>query len=331
MKIIVERNIPYFEGLFTDCAQVVRLDSDEIDRRSVADAAALVVRTRTRCDRDLLEGSSVRFIGTATIGTDHIDLDYCASRGITVCNAPGCNAPAVAQWVLSSVGNWLEYRGLPLDGHGLAIGVVGVGHVGSIVARWAGELGFRVLVSDPPIGHITPLSELAGQCDIITFHTPLTVTGQCPTFHMCDSEIINKFNLARGNSGLILNAARGGVTDTDALLDFAGDLAIDCGESEPHISLALLGRAFVATPHIAGYSLEGKMRASAMIAKRLAEFMGVDQPVTMPRAPSNGSERVDFRKIMASYAPLGDTAALKNNPGNFENLRNHYNHRAEVG
>ncbi len=330
MKIIVERNIPFFDGLFTDCAQVVRLGSNEIDSAAVADADALVVRTRTCCNRGLLEGSAVRFIGTATIGTDHIDMDYCASRGITVCNAPGCNAPAVAQWVLTSVGNWLEHRGLSLDGRGLTMGVVGVGHVGSIVARWAGELGFRVLVSDPPLGHNMPLSELAAQCHIITFHTPLTKGGQYATFHMCDSEIVRIFNEARGRDGLIMNAARGGVTDTDALLALDGDLAIDCWEGEPCISRALLDKAFVATPHIAGYSLEGKQRASAMIAKRLAEFIGVEQQVAMPQAPINGAERVNFRKIMASYAPLADTAALKNCPEDFENLRNHYKHRGEV-
>lgn len=330
MKIIVEQNIPFFDGLFTKYATVERLPSDAIDRAAVADADALVVRTRTRCDRSLLQGSAVRFIGTATIGTDHIDADYCRYAGITVANAPGCNAPAVAQWVMASVGGWLRYRGLPAHGRGLAMGIVGVGHVGSIVERWARQLGFNVLVSDPPKGIHTPLSQLARECDIITFHTPLTRDGLYPTFHMCDNEIVSLLN-GNGSAGkLIMNAARGGVTDTRALLGFNGDLAIDCWEGEPDLNRDLLARAFVATPHIAGYSLEGKRRASAMIATELARYFGVSETVEMPRASITGAEHVTFEKIMSSYDPATDTLNLKNHPEKFEFLRNHYSHRAEV-
>ena len=149
LKIIVESHIPYIKGRLEPWAQVEYLDNAAITPQAVRTADALLVRTRTRCNAHLLDGSRVGFIGTATIGTDHIDLDYCASRGIAVANAPGCNAPAVAQWVLSAIGRWMDMRGVA-SAHSLTLGVVGVGHVGSIVARWARQLGLNVLLCDPP-------------------------------------------------------------------------------------------------------------------------------------------------------------------------------------
>ncbi|MCQ2288419.1 MAG: 4-phosphoerythronate dehydrogenase [Muribaculaceae bacterium] len=321
MKVIVEDHIPYIKGLLEPWAVVEYLPATAITPAAVRDAQALLVRTRTRCDEALLHGSSVEFIGTATIGTDHIDLDYCRDRGIAVHNAPGCNAPAVAQWVHAAIGTWMLQQGIT-DASALRLGIVGVGHVGSIVARWATQLGFQVVLNDPPLGMMDSVDD----CDIITYHTPLTRTGQWPTWHLCDAGMLERATRCR----LILNASRGGVCDNDALASWHGDVAIDCWEGEPHISRALLDKALVATPHIAGYSAEGKQRGTAMVVEAVNEHFGINAPVNMPQAPLLGAELVTQSAILSSYNPLVDTAMLRNDPSSFEALRNHYNLRSEV-
>ena len=330
MRIIVDNHIPGIEGVIEPRAQVLYLEPGDITREAVRDADALVVRTRTRCNADLLDGSRVRFIGSATIGTDHIDLDYCASHGITVRNAPGCNAPAVAQWVFCAIHAWMQARGIASPA-GLTLGIVGVGHIGSIVARWGQALGFTVLLNDPPKERENrnrpyfTLVELQRQCDIITFHTPLTREGQWPTWHLCDRRFLD--GLARCR--LILDAARGPIADNAALLDWPGDVGLDCWENEPDISRELLEKAVVATPHIAGYSAEGKQRGTAMMLKALNDFYGWDIPVPMIAAPATGAQEVTLEGIAASYDILADTTALKTAPTAFESLRNQYHHRPE--
>ena len=304
------------------------------------------MRTRTRCNADLLDGSRVRFIGSATIGTDHIDLDYCASRGITVRNAPGCNAPAVAQWVFCAIHAWMQARDIAVP-EGLTLGIVGVGHIGSIVARWGRALGFTVLLNDPPremaertgktertdMTELTgmdsetvfALEELQRRCDIITFHTPITRDGQWPTWHLCDQAFLDGLNRCR----LILDAARGPIADNAALLRWHGDVGLDCWENEPDISRELLEKAIVATPHIAGYSAEGKQRGTAMMLAALNDFYGWDIPIPTIASPATGAAQVTLDGIAASYDILADTAALKADPAGFEALRNHYHHRPE--
>lgn len=321
MKIIVENHIPYINGVLEPWAQVEYLPAAAITPAAVRDAQAVIVRTRTRCDSLLLEGSSVEFVGTATIGTDHIDLSYCSRRGIAVHNAPGCNAPAVAQWVHATIGTWMKQHGID-DASTLRLGIVGVGHVGSIVARWAQELGFQVVLNDPPLG----LTQSVDDCDIITYHTPLTRDGEWPTWHLCNEQMLQRAERCR----LVLNASRGGVCDNEALLRWHGDVAIDCWEGEPAINHALLDKAIVATPHIAGYSMQGKQRGTAMVVKALNEHFGINAPVNMPQAPLLGATQVTMGKILASYNPLLDTAALKQAPATFEALRNNYNLRNEV-
>ena len=373
MKIIVDSHIPHIQGVIEPRAEVFYLEPEDITRDAVMDADALIIRTRTRCHAALLDGSRVRFIGSATIGTDHIDLDYCASRGITVCNAPGCNAPAVAQWVFCAINAWMQARGIT-TADGLSLGIVGVGHIGSIVARWAGELGFTVLLNDPPRemaertektektadgahakaqrreglfwaaanaerterteitgitggtdGGFLSLEELQRRCDIITFHTPITRDGQWPTWHLCDQAFLDALDHCR----LILDAARGPIVDNEALLRWHGDVALDCWENEPDISRELLEKAFVASPHIAGYSSQGKQRGTAMMLAALNEFYGWDIPVPVIEAPATGAVDVTLAGIAASYDILADTARLKAAPTTFESLRNHYAHRPE--
>ena len=332
MIVVIDNHIPHIQGLIEPYAQVRYSEPDAITREAVMDADVLIVRTRTRCNASLLDGSRVRFIGSATIGTDHIDLAYCASRGITVRNAPGCNAPAVAQWVFCSINAWMRHRGIP-NPDGLTLGIVGVGHIGSIVARWARQLGFTVLLNDPPRENMggsrddifSPLDELQQRCDILTFHTPLTRNGQWPTWHLCDKAFLD--GLAR--CSLIMNAARGPIADNAALLNWHGDVALDCWEGEPSISPALLDKAVVATPHIAGYSQQGKQRGSAMMLEALNQHFGWDIPIPVIEAPATGAAQVTLDGIAASYDILADTASLKAALQDFESLRNHYPLRNE--
>ena len=332
MRVIVDSHIPNIQGLIEPYAEVLYLEPGDITRTAVKDADALIVRTRTRCNADLLDGSRVRFIGSATIGTDHIDLDYCASRGIAVRNAPGCNAPAVAQWVFCAIHAWMQARGIATP-EGLTLGIVGVGHIGSIVARWGRALGFTVLLNDPPREkrdgsfdvNIFPLEELQRCCDIITFHTPITREGQWPTWHLCDQAFLDGLACCH----LILDAARGPIADNAALLRWRGDVGLDCWENEPVISRELFEKAIVATPHIAGYSAEGKQRGTAMMLAALNDFYGWNIPVPEITAPATGAAQVTLDGIAASYDILADTAALKADPAGFEALRNHYLHRPE--
>ena len=332
MKIIVDSHIPHIQGLIEPRAEVQYLEPGDITRDAVKDADALIVRTRTRCDANLLDGSCVRFIGSATIGTDHIDLDYCANHGVTVRNAPGCNAPAVAQWVLCAIRAWMHQRRI-ISTQGLTLGIVGVGHIGSIVARWASQLGFTALLNDPPRENgdgsfddiFSPLEELQRQCDIITFHTPLTHDGQWPTWHLCDQAFLDGLSRCR----LILNAARGPIVDNAALLGWHGDIGLDCWENEPNISRDLLEKCIVATPHIAGYSREGKQRGTAMMLEALNEHYGWDIPVPTIASPATGAAQVTLDGIANSYDILADTARLKTEPAAFESQRNHYPHRKE--
>ncbi len=325
MKIVVENRIPYIQGILEAVAQVKYLPASDITAQAVRDADVLLVRTRTRCDAALLAGSRVRFIGSATIGTDHIDLDWCRDHGITVCNAPGCNAPAVAQWVMAAIGLWMQRSGID-TAHGLTLGVIGVGHVGSIVARWAQQLGFNVLLNDPPLGIGVPLDELLSRSDIVTVHTPLTNGGQWPTWHLLGETPLRQMK----NCRLLLNAARGGIIDEAALQDWQGDLAIDCWEGEPTLNPDVLRRAIVATPHIAGYSIEGKQRGTAMMIEALNRHYGWHLPVPHIAAPAQGADGVTLDAIMTSFDPGPLTAQLQSHPDQFESLRNTYHLRHEM-
>lgn len=325
MKIVVENRIPYIQGILETVAQVKYLPASDITAQAVRDADVLLVRTRTRCDAALLEGSRVRFIGSATIGTDHIDLDWCRDHGITVCNAPGCNAPAVAQWVMAAIGLWMQRSGID-TAHGLTLGVIGVGHVGSIVARWAQQLGFNVLLNDPPLGIGVPLDELLTLSDIVTVHTPLTRDGLWPTWHLLGETPLRQMK----NCRLLLNAARGGIIDEAALQDWQGDLAIDCWEGEPTLNPDVLRRAIVATPHIAGYSIEGKQRGTAMMIEALNRHYDWHLPVLHIAAPAQGADGVTLDAIMTSFDPGPLTAQLQSHPDQFESLRNTYHLRHEM-
>lgn len=344
-KIIIESHIPFVTDQFDGIAEVVRLAPEDITPAAVADADAMIVRTRTRCDASLLEGSKVGFIATATIGTDHIDLDYCRCKGIRVVSAPGCNAPAVAQYV------WASVLRLHPDISGMVMGIVGLGHVGAMVADWGRQLGVKILACDPPRKRMhggwniqEPLSkgdepfvmldEICSEADVITFHTPHTIGGEDATHHMAD----DRFFDALKRRPIVINAARGPIVDTKAILRASdasriSGMVIDCWEGEPAIDGRLLACSDVATPHIAGYSLEGKRRATDMAVAAALDFLGAVR--------TNGSGSVDLGNVVTvtpelildSYDPMADTAELRLEftPKRFEQLRNSYNLRHEVG
>lgn len=332
--IIIESNIPFVRGLFDGVADVSYLPPQEITPERMRHADALITRTRTRCDASLLEGSRCRIIASATIGLDHIDIDYCRSAGIEVANAPGCNAPAVAQYVLASV--IAAYGAQRLSD--LTIGIVGVGHVGRIVEQWARQFGMKVMLCDPPRADeegrdgFCSLEDIACGADIITFHTPLTRTGLYPTYHIAGEAFFNYLQ----RKPMIINAARGAVVDTSALLcaidaGKIGRAVIDCWEGEPNISRDLLDKAFVATPHIAGYSRQGKIRATRMAVDAVARTLGITPAPMTETAPIGPAESITAEMIVESYDPLADTAALRRDPSAFESLRNHYSLRPEPG
>lgn len=332
IRLIIEKNIPYVAGLLDPYATVRYLAPEEITAKACRDCDGLVIRTRTRCNAELLAKSDVKLIATATIGTDHIDADYCASRSITVVNAPGCNAPAVAQYVFATI---LELINRPLTRY--TLGIVGVGHVGSIVERWAKAFGMRVLLCDPPRQEAeggeqwVDLDTVARDADIITFHTPLTRDGGHPTYHMADAAFFARCRRAP----IIINSARGPVFDTRAVVDarragLVGGLVIDCWENEPAIDRELLELADIATPHIAGYSREGKVRASQVAVDAVTTFFMTPRVTLREPLPPAPAQTVSIEAIRSTYDPQVDNQALKANPTAFEELRNHYNLRPEA-
>lgn len=241
-KVVADSKIPFLTELLEDKVNLTLLDPPLIDSNAVKDADALLTRTRTICDSTLLDGSSVSLVATATIGTDHIDFDYCHRHNIKTVSAPGCNAPAVAQYVWASILRLMPYGRTPGD---ITVGVVGVGHVGSIVARWGESLGFKILLCDPPRQQqeggdsFVGLHDIARQCDVITFHTPHTTEGPFPSHHMADSNFLNTLE----RKPVIINSARGPIIDTPALLTafdhgLVSHMVIDCWEGEPDINLS---------------------------------------------------------------------------------------------
>lgn len=334
MKVVIDEKIPYLKNVFEKAGyDVVSKAGAEINNRDVADADALFVRTRTKCNAELLDGSSVKFIGTATIGYDHIDADYCSRNNIVWKNAAGCNAGAVLQYVQSVI-----YESVP-SVKGLAIGIVGVGEIGSRVAEWARGAGMVVYKNDPPKAQmgtegLVSLDEIAEKCDIITFHPTLEREGEFPTYHLADKHFLESLKRCR----LLINASRGEVVDNKALLDAIkesklGKVALDVWENEPEIDKELLEKAFVATPHIAGYSAEGKMNATRMVLDAFFEFLGDKDRICLDSLPEPLNNLVvaccERDALLSIYSPLADTEALKKNPDAFEYLRNNYELRRE--
>ena len=321
MRIIVDAHIPFVvEAVQRNWPQteVLALEPEEIGSSSVRDADVLIIRTRTKVNEALLAGSNVRLVCTATIGYDHIDCSYCETHGVRWISCPGCNAQAVCDYIEEAIEETMDNAQCTMHNAQLSIGVVGVGHVGSLVAQMAERKGFKVLLNDPPKGIGVPLDEIARQCDIITFHTPLDNT----TYHLCDAAF-----LAQCKPGaLIINAARGGVVDEEALLQSGHPFILDTWEKEPEINAAVLEKSLLASMHIAGYSVQGKRNASQMCLDAVSELFGLPK-IDISRYPysASGTKKGDSEPGWL----LRISHELKNHPTDFESLRKVYPLRGE--
>lgn len=318
-QVIIDKGIPFLEGVFPPEIEVLHLSPEDITPESVRYADALFVRTRTQINKELLHGSNVRFVATATIGFDHIDQDYCREAGIHWVSCPGCNAQAVCDYVEEAIASSPHCL---IASSPLTIGIVGYGHVGKLVAQMAERKGYKVLLSDPPLGIGLPLEQLAPLCDVLTFHTPLTREGEYPTYHLCDANILR---LCKPGT-LIINAARGGVIDEQALLLCLSPLAssphrliasIDCWENEPKINQDLLKYVELASFHIAGYSIQGKMNASERCLRAFCEFFSLPiLSINKKVVPLQGDSEPGWLKRISDQ--------LKAAPEHFEQLRKQY-------
>jgi len=324
LRIVVDENVPLALEAFGPFGSVERVSGRSIDARTVASADALIVRSVTRVGDALLERSRVRFVGTATIGTDHIDLAALERRGIAFASAPGCNARSVAEYVASAL---LELETeLGCDFRGRTIGVVGVGNVGNRVAEVARALGMRVLACDPPRAAREPgfasvsIDVLVRAADVVTFHVPLETAGEHATRHLLDAERAEQLR----PGAVVINTSRGGVVDDEALAIACAagrtTAVLDVWQDEPRPSAAMLGVVQIATPHIAGYSLDGKLAGTRMVAQALARFLGAAAPdpdafrapVTSPEIEVGASGRAAVRSaVRRVYDVSADDARLR--------------------
>ncbi len=280
MKIIADTNIPFVTECFSSIGQVELVSGREITPSIVKDADILLVRSVTRVDANLLQDSSVGFVGTATIGLDHIDIDFLRDNNIGFASAPGSNANSVAEYIVTALLEIAQKQNFSLKGK--SIGVIGVGNVGSRVAEKCEALGMIVCPNDPPLKRQTdnegylPLDELS-DCDFITLHTPLTSQGQDKTFHLANERFFKSLK----TKSIFLNTSRGGVADTEALKHAIGSgklraTVLDVWENEPDIDVELVEMADIVTPHIAGYSLDGKIAGLIMIYNAVCKYFDLE-------------------------------------------------------
>jgi erythronate-4-phosphate dehydrogenase len=347
MKIVADDKIPFLKGALEPYAEVVYLPAREIDRKKLMDADALLVRTRTKCNESLLRGTNVSFIGTATIGFDHIDATYCRKHKIAWTNAPGCNSSSVQQYIAASLVKIAsEFR---FELKGKTIGIIGVGNVGSKVEKFARAMGMKVLLNDPPRARressesFVKLADILHESDFITLHVPLNVVGEDKTYHLFNERIFKK--IKRG--AWFINSSRGEVAHTVAIKDALesgklGGAVIDVWENEPDIDLELLGKAFIATPHIAGYSTDGKANGTAMSVNALCEYFNLPlknwypdnipqphYPVITVESRVKEDEEMIRLAISGTYDITTDDVKLRSSPLDFEKLRGDYPLRRE--
>jgi erythronate-4-phosphate dehydrogenase len=323
MNIVADANIPFVEKAFSQFGKVRIVSGREINRALVKDADMLLVRSVTRVDKSLLENTSVKFVGTATIGIDHIDTAYLSERGIAFASAPGSNAQSVAEYVACALVH--VYQGNLATLSGKVLGIIGRGNVGSRVLRIGHALGMRCLVNDPPLqqstggGGFVPLDEIVSDADIITLHVPLTDSGAYPTVSMVDEEFIEKLR----PSAMIINTSRGRVINEKALLSRrrrVGAVVLDVWENEPAINFKTLAQADIATPHIAGYSYDGKVRGARMLYEAAAAiFKNARRWSEAVSEKGSVEEIIDIRgarrslacALSAAYPIMEDDARLR--------------------
>jgi len=347
IRIVADHKIPFLRGALEGVAHVNYVPGGEISRRHLMEADALITRTRTRCDRSLLEGTRVRYIASATIGYDHIDTEYCEKSGIGWTNAPGCNASSVMQYMVSTLLFLAAEKSVKLKG--LTMGIVGVGNVGSKVAEAGRALGMKVLLNDPPRAReegeksFVSLEKLKAEADLITLHVPLNMDGEDKTFQLVNGAFID--DLKPG--AILVNSSRGGVVCEADLMEGIqnGKLSrviLDVFEREPDIEPRLLDLLTLATPHIAGYSLDGKANGTGMAVRAISKHFGLglddwkpedvpppEQNLLLADAASGDIYELLWDLYRLTYDVSADDSRLRAEPGNFEMQRGDYPFRRE--
>lgn len=344
MKIVADDKIPFLRGVFEPFAQVCYLSGKSISPADLVDADALIVRTRTRCDRALLKDSAVRFLATATIGCDHIDAEALQDLGISWSNAPGCNAASVKNYIASAL------AAMPLSLQGKCMGIIGAGHVGTLVAEAAAAFGMDVLLNDPPRAEaegfekFTDTETLLSRSDIVTMHVPLEYGGKYPTVKMADGAFFSKMR----KGAWFFNSCRGEVIDKKAFLSakrsgVIGGALMDVWPDEPDIDSELLDNVEFATAHIAGYSADGKANGTAAAVRFIAEKLGIKElknwrPANIPPpvfdqtfslAGISDADEAVRKAVLHVYDIRQDDARLRADPNSFEALRGGYWTRRE--
>jgi len=371
MKVVADENIPFVREGFREFGDVVAVPGRAIDAETVKAADVLLVRSITKVGERLLDGSSVRFVGTATIGEDHIDTQYLADRGIGFASAPGSNANSVAEYVVAALFALAERFDLALDKQEL--GIVGVGNVGARVLDKASALGMPCVPNDPPRARLErsgtvpsylglpararlgpspffrPI-EAVFDCDIVTLHVPLTYEGPDATYHLADASFYSKMK----PGAILINTSRGPVVDSDALkyaidANRLGACVLDVWEGEPNVDVALLERATIATPHIAGYSFDGKINGTRMVYEAACAFFGIEatwDPASLLPSPECPKLTVDAQTdpqraaacaVAAVYDIMRDDASMRTicsvpppeHAKRFDRLRSEYPRRRE--
>jgi erythronate-4-phosphate dehydrogenase len=347
MKIIIDDKIPYIKGVFEHVANVIYLPGNAITSNDVKDADAIITRTRTICNQQLLEDSSVKFIATATIGYDHIDTQWCEANGIKWTNAAGCNSMSVTQWVAAVLVHLAQKHNF--DFKDKTLGVVGVGNVGRKVVRLAESLGMQVVLCDPPVARnisacgLISLDGIMREADIITFHVPLNLDGIDKTYHLIDEQKLKKLR----PETILINSSRGEVIDNKALKKALAEkkllaAALDVWENEPDIDAELLDLLDIATPHIAGYSADGKANGTTMSVRAVSKFfqLGLDswsvhdipapqQPEIEYDAKEVTNQQLFSNLIQHTYNIVNDDNRLRNHIAQFEEQRGSYPLRRE--
>ncbi|MCU4177006.1 4-phosphoerythronate dehydrogenase [Carboxylicivirga sp. N1Y90] len=347
MKIVADDKIPFLNGVFEDKCEIEYLPGGEIDDLVLKNADALITRTRTKCNASSLEGSKVKMIASATIGFDHIDTEWCANNGIKWTNAPGCNAESVKQYLASVFAQLVIDKGWELKGKKIA--VVGVGNVGSRVSSLAKLLGMEVYEVDPPRAETEKstsffkLEEIISDVDIISFHTPLTRVGEDATYHLCNSNLLSKMK----STAIVINSSRGEVVDGNALKSALVSeeieaAVLDVWEHEPNIDKELMDKCWIVTPHIAGYSLDGKANGTMMSIRAISRHfnLGMDDwlPQNIPEPKRKiieldceylSVERALSSVLVHTYPIKEDDLRLRMNIKGFEKQRGAYPIRRE--
>ena len=341
MKFVADVDIPFLKGVLEPYAEVVYKKGLDICREDIVDADALLIRTRTRCDASLLDGTKIRLITTATIGTDHIDLDYCREHGIEVANASGCNAGGVMQYVFSALYGVAARKGIKIAGN--TIGIIGVGNVGKKVEAMAEYLGFNVLRCDPPRAQqegpegFCSLEHLLTESDIVTLHVPLD--------DMTRGMANDAFFTLMKPGAIFINASRGEVVNENALIEASpkfGAIVIDTWTHEPDVNVDLIEVADIATPHIAGYSFQGKLNGTSLAVRSVAEHFGIEelkdffpvdefsdhQPLHLDLKGKNQGEIAAV--FQYNYPIFTDDFRFRMEPHKFEKLRSDYQYRREI-